>query len=160
VRTDPFPELDSKPAGRKKRSALEIVLTTIAAVIGLWAGSSITQYVGDRWRSASIDEKLTQVCSDQNKTLPQMVDKITRLDSTNIGPEKTYNYHYTLITIHSGQLDPTKLANALKPDILNGYRTNPGMQSFRDAGISVNYEYFDADGNHITDVEVGPKDLQ
>jgi hypothetical protein len=144
---------------QKRKSVLEIVLTAVALIIGSAAGWYSTGYVLQNWRSESIDEKLAQACSNLSKTLPKMIDKDTRLDSVSTGADRIWHYHYTLINAHADQLDSTKFSNILKPGILEFYRTNPDLESFRDNGVTCDYEYFDVGGNHITDIEVGPNDL-
>ena len=141
----------------RKKSSLEIVLTIAAWLVGVWAGTTIYQYVHDRWETGQVVQTLDQASADQNKQLPKMVDAITRLDSTSAGPGKIFRYRYTLIP--NGLLDKAKLFDMLRPGIVEAYRTNPGLATFRDNGVTMVYDYFDQSGNALGEIQVGPKDL-
>jgi hypothetical protein len=137
-----------------------IVLVVIAVAIGAWAGQAITRHVYASWQSHRFDQKLVEACADLNRKCPMMVDRETRLDSTSIGPARTWHYHYTLVHFKKEQLNLAKLEGVMQPPILKAYRTSPDLVDFRSYGVTLVYEYSDVDGVYLFAITVGPGDLK
>jgi hypothetical protein len=155
----PPPPITSLATPKKERPAWEIVLLVIAVIIGAWAGQNISQHAFASWQSHRFDQKLVEACAELNRKCPMMVDSETRAESTFIGPARTWHYHYTLVHWKKGQVDLAKFQEIMRPHILDAYRTNPDMADFRTYGVTLVYEYHDADGVHLLDITVGPNDL-
>jgi hypothetical protein len=107
---------------------------------------------------AHYDSYLAKESVEVNKTLPKMVNDFIRLDSTSTSLHKTWHYHYTLLKSKPG-LDSAQLNEIFKSGALNAYKTSPDLQIFRDNGITIDHDYYDANGDLVGTVEVGPKDL-
>lgn len=123
------------------------------------AGAILGLLFGLLYGPIHVDSQLAEASNKMNMTLPKMITEFIRLDSTATGSNRTWHYHYTLIKSKPG-LDSTQLNTILKPGILKAYQTNPELKFFRDNRITLEHEYYDADGNMIGTVEVGPNDLQ
>ena len=108
---------------------------------------------------AGFDRQFVEESNAANRTLPKMINDFIRLDSTSTGSNRTLHYHYTLLRSKVG-LDSTQLNAILRDGILNEYRTNPDLKFFRDNRVTLDHDYYDADGNMVGTVEVGPNDLQ
>jgi hypothetical protein len=137
-------------------------LATIAAVIvGAWAGDAITNFLHQRWVDSEIKKELVESSESMNKTLPKMLDSITRLDTTTIVQEPhVFNYHYTLMLNPDLPMDRNKFSNIMRSNLTKTYRESDGMKYFRDYGVSVIYDYSDVRGQKIAEIEVGPNDLK
>ena len=133
------------------------IVTIIAAAIGAIVGSMLAhQYFN---RAPDIDQTLMATASQINKGLPMMVDKETRLDNTMALPNKTIVYRYTLVNMNAADVKKDELLAAVRPQILNNYKTDPDMKSFRENGVTMQYQYSDKNGTMITGFDVSPKDL-
>ncbi len=133
------------------------IVTVIAATIGAVVGSMLAhQYFN---RSPTIDQALMATTSQINKGLPMMVDKETRLDNTVVLPNKTIVYRYTLVNMNAADIKKGDLTTALRPQVLNSYKTDESMKSFRENGVTMQYQYSDKNGAVITSFSVNPKDF-
>ncbi len=143
--------MEAKPTKRPP------VVTIIAAAIGAVVGSVLAhQYFN---RSPSIDQALMATTSQINKGLPMMVDKETRLENTMVLPDKTIVYRYTLVNTNAADVKKDELTASLRPLVLNSYKTDPDMKSFRENGVTMRYQYSDKNGMAITEFAVNPKDF-
>ncbi len=88
-----------------------------------------------------------------------MVDKETRLDNTMVLPNKTIVYRYTLVNMNASDIKKDELTAALRPMVLNSYKTDTSMKSFRDNGVTMQYQYSDKNGVFITEFAASPKDF-
>jgi len=150
---------DSVSSPGKKKSALGLFLLVIGVPLALWAAGFVTHLVGENRELSPVDARLAQECRALNQQCPVMIDGETRGDGASMGPNRTCHYHFTLIHALSSQVDPNQLKEALRPGILEGYRSSPGLKLFRETGVTLVYEYYDANGTHITDIVVAPADL-
>lgn len=98
--------------------------------------------------------KLTVV--EMNKKCPMMVDKVTRLDSTNT-QGTTLNYYYTLLNADKSMGDFSKAEQPIAAQILSQVKTNPQMKGFRDNDVTLGYNYMDKNGNHLFEIKVTPE---
>lgn len=153
----PPPPVPAAATGKKK-SVWEIILRAIAIAIGAWAGGTL--YNHSFSHPATVEETLAATCAQANKNMPLKVDNETRLDSESTGPGRIFRYNYTLINSSGDQLDWSQVQARLKQHILDNYRTNADLKYFRDNGVSLVYDYSDAKGKHVMEIEVGPDDLK
>lgn len=91
-----------------------------------------------------------------NKKCPQMVDEITRLDSTNT-KGTTLNYYYTLLNVNKDMGDFSKVKEQLSSQIVSLVKTNPQMKVFRDNNVTLGYIYRDKDINPLFEIKVTPE---
>jgi hypothetical protein len=57
-------------------------------------------------------------------------------------------------------IDPAEMISVLRPSFVNGYKTSPQFATFREQGVEMHYVYRDADGRHLGEIVVSPKDFQ
>ena len=103
---------------------------------------------------------LVQTADAMNRTLPMMVDRDTRWDSSVAGPGKVLSYKYTLMNYSANQIDGTQFARSIRPTLTNAICTNPATQIFPDNGVLLNFNYYDRGSNLIARVEVAPNDCR
>ena len=137
-----------------------LIVIAIASGIGKEVGrSSVEKYAADR-NEGTLEEALRQASNQINGTLPMVIDKETRLESTMSGPGKKWTYLYTLISVNSSDVSQQQLQNALGTNIKNGVCTNTSMAPFVKNGVKVVYRYRGKDGGIIGDVVVNPQDCR
>jgi hypothetical protein len=122
-------------------------------------GSLAVQSYFDHRRATAFDRALVDTASQLNAKLPMQVDQYTRLDSTAPGPGRRFTYMYTLSGFPEG-VTPSDAAAALRPSLVNAYKTIPQMAIFRDNGVEMHYIYRDTSGKYVAEIVVSPKDLQ
>lgn len=107
--------------------------------------------------SPSYEQIIKDVSRDMNATLPMQVDKDTRLDTTLPGPGRRLTYVYTYTG--DAEVDQETITTALRPSIINGYKTSPGMAGLRDHDVELHYSYRDKLGKFLGEITVSPKDF-
>ncbi len=140
------------------KKIISIIITIAAIAAGSMIGKSVvTSFFGP---DESFDKALAKAASDLNATLPMMVDKETRLDSSMGGPGMVFTYNYTLINYTKDQLNIEALKKELRPSILNYAKTDPSMQGFRDADVKLVYRYKDKNSAFLFDISIQPEEYQ
>ena len=87
-----------------------------------------------------------------------MVDAATRLDATAALPGKKFMYKYTLVD--SSMIGKAaEIETAMRPMLINNYKTADQMKDFREHGVTLVYSYFDEQGNQLTSFEISPNDF-
>ncbi len=94
-----------------------------------------------------------------NRTLPRMIDSMTRIDTTWVDSDKDITYHFTLLSPDAQSLDKNKLAEGIRRKAIAGYESDPAMKELRHMGVTLHYKYFDENGVLIVDVPVSPSDF-
>ena len=87
-----------------------------------------------------------------------MVDEVTRLDSTEIGSDKTFIYYYTLTNKEKTDKDLEEMKKFLTYQIIHNVRTNEQLKTMRDNGVNVRYNYQDKNLEHLFEINVTKED--
>lgn len=103
--------------------------------------------------------ELTQTSNEINKTLPKMITNDLRLDSANVGPNKSLHYHYTIINPPPG-VNSTLIETTLRPILIEDYRTKPDLKYFRDNRVTLSHDFYTENGTAIVTIEISPDDLK
>lgn len=121
------------------------------------SASRAGSFMGDS--PASVDKVLAKTSVEMNKTLPKMVDDVTRLDSLMALPGQKLKYNYT-ITAHLNPM-PSRddLTREMRPEVVKNYRTAPALAEARKMKVTLVHSYHDMSGRVIGEFEVGPRDL-
>lgn len=103
-------------------------------------------------------EMLINVSNEMNRTLPKMLDDVTRLDSTTVN-EMTLTYHYTLTKLleKNPEIDLEAVKLEMKAKAQDNLDTNPVMNDYRVNNISLHYTFNDAENNKVFEYTVQPK---
>jgi len=109
---------------------------------------------------ADFQQALVDASSQQNKSLPMMVDKDTRWDTTIPGPGKNWTYIYTLINPESSTYTNAQINEVLGGKIRSGVCSMKEMEAFRKNGVIMKYSYRDHSGKFIGEVVVKPEDCK
>ncbi len=109
-----------------------------------------------RRHPTSPDKVLANTSHRLNQTLPTMIDKITRLDTTVQRPGRVFSYKYTVLGLSAARLNKEQIRAAIEPTLFHNYKTNPSMAALRKLSAILKYSYFDEAGAFILDIEVDP----
>jgi len=110
-------------------------------------------------KEAQSVEFLTNVASEINKTLPMMVDKITRLNNVQAFKAKLA-YNYTIKKVDELHITAHKIVAILKPISIQSICSNPDTQVFPDNDIDIEFNYFKENGQFITKFRVTSQDCK
>ena len=136
-----------------------LIVTVVAVVIGAALGNAIVGTMFQRSNSISFDKSLVEFSKKMNATLPMQVDKETRLDATMAGPGRQLIYLYTLVHVSGDNVDQSNFVGVLRPQLINSYKTSPGMAAFRSKNVELHYEYRDKEGKVVAAIAISPKDF-
>ncbi len=139
-----------------KRTILLVIIISIGSAIGKWGVNTL--FNSDS--AASLDEQLVTACSELNKNCPINVDAETRLDNAMALPDKKIQYNYTLINYLKDDLDLSAIKETLKPDLVNGVKTRPDLELFRDKDVTMVFSYSDKNGSYLFNITVNPSDYK
>ena len=108
-------------------------------------------------RNTDIESLLKLSAQEINKMCPMTIDEDTQLDNVVVLSNKTIQYNYTFVNWELEDLDLQAIESDFFPLLLNRTKTNPGLKSFRDNNVTVNYYYADMDGKFVAIYEVTPQ---
>ena len=140
--------MSHQPNPGKKRPS--ITAGIIGGVIGIYV---VRTYV---FPTKSRAEGLAEVSAKLNKSLPKMVDEMTRWDTTSSGPGNVFNYRMTILGQQWQSLDREALRTWTESQLAQNYRTKPEMEPMRNLGTVLSYHYSDESGALIFDIEIDP----
>lgn len=103
---------------------------------------------------------LMKAASEINKNCPIMVDSETRLDNSVGGIKNDIIYNYTFVNYNKSDLDLLELENNIRPNIVEGVRTNPDLKGFRDNKVTMKYRYKDKNVLFLFDIVITPQDYE
>ncbi len=85
-----------------------------------------------------------------------MVDNETRLDNA-VTSGKVFKYFYTLVNIDSEGFDTAVFEKSLIGSLTNNIKSHPDLKLYRDEGMTMEYNYADKEGIHLTKISVTPE---
>lgn len=109
---------------------------------------------------ALFEKEMVAASARQNKSLPMMVDKDTRWDTTIPGPGKNWTYVYTLVSPELKNITNKEINDVLGDKIRSGVCTMKEMQVFVEKGVKITYKYRNNEGGFIGEVVVTPEDCK
>ena len=107
----------------------------------------------------NIDKKLSDASAAINKTCPMYVDSLTRLDSTEALPNKTFQYNYT-VKIDTSGMPMSEIKENVRKQILNTLKTDVSFKEVKDNDAVITYNYNNELGNFLFKFEFSPKDYK
>jgi len=136
----------------KNTSNAKILPVAFAGLVML-SGCNMQEYADQQFQA-----DLVKAANETNRSLPTMVDKDTRLDSTVAGPGKVWTYMYTLVATDVTGITNERLNEAMGSNIRNSVCTMKEMKLFIEKGVVMKYNYRDHAGNYIGEIVVKPED--
>jgi len=99
------------------------------------------------------DEVLLKAESDINKITPFMVNDDMRFDSVIAGDNKI-SYYYTVFNEQEENLTNISYQSDFSSNIIKKACISSEMETFRDYGVIMEYNYFDVEGSLVYDFDV------
>ena len=107
-----------------------------------------------RMEKPLLDKRLMEAANEINKTVPIMVDSVTRFDNAVALTNNKMQYNYTLIFADKESTDTTILKNHMEPSIINFIKTDPKSQLFRDNKTTLLFNYRDKNGSYLFNIAI------
>jgi hypothetical protein len=142
---------------KKLLGVLGTIGFVIVLIIAMGVGKMVGRGVSDVALHADSDISLSQISEKVNATLPMMVDSETRLDSTAPGPDRSFNYLYTLVNYPSNALTPSVIED-LAPEVTKKVCTTSQMQRMLASGVTAIFRYRGNDGVEVGRIEINQRD--
>lgn len=101
--------------------------------------------------------ELNQTVEELNKITPLKIDEFTRLDSVSSFKRKSLTYYYTLLQVNKSEVNIDSIKNYFKPNIIKSVKNSNELKVYKKNNISMNYLYYDLNGEFITAIEVNPE---
>ena len=114
----------------------------------------------DRNSDEEISKTLVETAKLQKKSLPVMVDDVTRWDDAIAGPGKNWTYMYTIVVPESKNLNNQKINDYLGNKLRNTVCTQKEMELFVKHDVKLTYIYHDLEGNLIGKVDFNAGDCK
>lgn len=102
--------------------------------------------------------ELEKAAKALNKNTPKMIDEVTRMDATTIGPGFRVNINYTLPKHSAGEIDSDNFGQAMRPILKNYACSKKNMKLLLQYGADIVYVYHDKDGMIFTSIMINRND--
>lgn len=138
-----------------QKSKTQKILRTVAFIITFGISYFAVQYFF--FNEGTIEEQMKEAAVEINNISPKMIDEYSRLDSASTIADKTFKYHYTLMNMTKEEVNVDVLTKFLRPEIIENVRKRPELKKFRDNKITMSYNYYDKNGEFVTNIDVTPE---
>jgi len=145
--------------------------TAVLVVFGLFAGVGLGVVVSglmkpiveeniEPWfEKERINAEIVFAATVANLNLPQMADKVTRIDKVIPGDLKI-TYVYSLVEVEKPELDLVMFEGTIRARLTNVACTNKEYLFFLAKDVTVEFTYLDRNGVEIAAIAVTPEDCQ
>jgi len=113
-----------------------------------------------RYEKAMEKKTLANATAKLNRSCPEMVDEDTRLDSVLLLESGHLSYNYTLINRDKASINELAFRTYLIPLILDNVHYNIDLKIHRDSSIIMDFNYWDRNGELITEITLGPENYR
>ncbi|TXE10743.1 hypothetical protein ES711_02215 [Gelidibacter salicanalis] len=127
----------------------------VGIVVGLIA-FAISYYAVQQFFKPDLEAELKEAAVQLNKQAPLQVDQFVRLDSAASKGTTNFMYYYTLIDIDKSEVNVDTINKYIKPDLIENIKTHPDLKIYRDHNITMEYKYYDKNGEFATAISVTP----
>lgn len=131
-------------------------------IIGFAVGAiafALAYYGVQQLFKPDMEKQLQEVAQEINRQSPVQVDQLTRLDSASSG-KTNLTYYYTLLQTENSEINLDTVNKYIRSGIIESLRINPDVKIFRDNNITLDYNYFDRNGEIVTVISVTPEMYQ
>ncbi|WP_413174154.1 hypothetical protein [Anabaena azotica] len=149
-----------KGSGKLAGQVTKVVMAGVASAVGesvVKTGSEAIAESFSNQNKLSKQQALWKAASEINKFTPIQLDQETILNNVGVEGDRLV-YNYELINYSSFQLDGTKFAYALSPDVQNSLCSTPETKLAMQKGVSFAFCYFGNDSRFITKFIINPAD--
>ncbi|MDO3695756.1 hypothetical protein QVZ41_12975 [Wenyingzhuangia sp. chi5] len=85
------------------------------------------------------------------------VDEFTRLDSASAKGVTNFTYYYSLLNLEKSEVDLESVDEIIRPGIIENVTNSPELKIYRDNNITMDYKYYDKNGEFVTLISVTPE---
>ena len=136
-----------------------IVIVSLSG-IGKQTGRALVQPINPIPQEAEqkFIDGLERAARELNRNTPRMVDEITRMDASTVGPGFRVNINYTLPKHSAGEIDADQIVQIMRPTLKNYACSKKNMKLLLQYGADFVYLYHDKDGMLITSITIDRND--
>lgn len=138
-----------------EKSKTQKIIRTLAFIITFAVTYFAVQYFF--FNKGTIEEQMKDAAVEINNISPKMVDEYSRLDSATTIADKTFLYHYTILKMTKEEINIDVLTKFIRPEVIENVRNSPELKIFRDNKITMSYNYYDKNGEFVTNIDVTPE---
>lgn len=113
----------------------------------------------DKLSDAEVAKVLAEASREINKSLPMIVDKGLRLDSS-VGANKVLLYSYTLVDHKASAVNADEFRRGMTAKIIPSVCEDEEMQFLLKNGVRYRYRYHGEDGTEIATITMGSSDCK
>jgi hypothetical protein len=129
---------------------------TIGIVVGIIV-FAITSYGVQQLFKNDLETELKKAATELNKKAPLNIDQFTRLDSSSTKGKTNFIYYYTLFDMEKSEVNLDTVNKYIRPGIIENVKNSPELKIFRDNNITMDYKYYDKNGDFTTEISVTPE---
>ena len=134
----------------KKGKTVGIVVGIIAAVFSYYTAQKL-------FFKKDLESELKNAALELNKQTPLEIDQYSRLDSASAKGKTNFIYYYTLIELEKSEVNLDTVNKYMRPNIIENVKNSPDLKIYRDNNITMDYKYYDKNGNFVTEISVSPE---
>ncbi len=138
----------TKENSSKKQQGIRVIVGMITFALAFYG---IQQFF-----KTDVEAELARVALELNKRTPIQYDQFTRLDSASAKGATNFSYFYTLINVEKKAIHSDTVQAFLKPNLVDNIKYSPELKVYRDNEITMDYYYYDKNGEFITTIAVTP----
>lgn len=132
---------------------------TLSTLLGI-AIAVIIVFIANSYFSQDFSDQLNEEISALNADCPVVLDELTTLDSAKSPAELTVEYFYTLKEFDARLMDTSEFSRVLKAELLDQNKEDEKVKGMLDAGVTMQYTYYDENSRFISSVALGPEDYR
>lgn len=138
----------TKQSPSKKRQGIRIIAGMIAFALACYG---VQQFF-----KTDVEAELARVALELNNRAPIQFDEFTRLDSASAKGAINFSYYYTLTNVDKKMIHSDTVQAYLKPTLIDNIKYSPELKVYRDHEITMDYHYYDKNGDFMTTITVTP----
>jgi len=128
---------------------------TIGLIVGIIV-FAISFYGIQQFFKEDLETELKKAATELNKETPLNIDQYTRLDSASTKGKTNLIYYYTLFEMEKSEVNLDTVNKYIRPGIIENVKNSPDLKTFRDNNITMDYKYYDKNGDFTTEISVTP----
>ncbi|NRB82594.1 MAG: hypothetical protein HRU49_02275 [Winogradskyella sp.] len=126
-------------------------------IVVLMAAFTLSYYGVQNLFKKDLEAELKNAALELNKETPIQVDQYTRLDSASTIGKTNLIYYYTLLETEKSEVNLDTVHKYLRPSIIENVKNSPQLKVYRNNNITLDYKYYDKNGDLITEISVTPE---
>lgn len=133
----------------KKGKTLGIIVGAIAFILAYFGTKQLFK--------TDLESNLQKAARELNEQTPVQMDQYTRLDSASAKGTTNFIYYYSLIDIEKSEVNLDTVNKYIRSGIIENVKTSPELKVYRDHNITMDYIYYDKNGDLVTKISVTPE---